>query len=53
MDPSGAMEGKHGSMRKGKHSEGINGSEESGAEEMTSLMEIGADRRSNTGGSPL
>lgn len=33
MYPSGEMEGKHGSKRKGKHSEGINGSEGSGAED--------------------
>lgn len=34
-DPSGVMEGKHRSTRKGKHCEGINGSEGSGAEEMS------------------
>lgn len=49
MDPSEAMEGKHGSKRKEKHSEGINGSER----RMTSVMEIRVDRRSNTGGSLL
>lgn len=32
-DPSGATEGTHGGKREGKHSEGINGSEGSGAED--------------------
>lgn len=54
MDPSGVMEGKHRSKRKGNHCEGINGSEGSGAEERRwALMEIRVDRRSNTGGSLL